>query len=213
MTFKPLPEPELSALPDGELIGYLVAGRNAGRLDEARKALGCFVFRRRDDLIGKALTKIGSRDDAEEIVDQTIEDTIKSAFEGTSAGEAASLMWTILSRRIADFYKRRESRPEPDRLPEEMDDEERRAPDAATSKDDKGIVATQDAVDRVLADYSPHHRRVVELKGFDRYSSKETAARVNEEFPKLDTAMTAVNVDQIASRFRTALRGELGEGG
>lgn len=213
MTFKPLPEHELYALPDEELIAYLVAARNAGHLDQARKALGCFVFRRRDDLIGKALTKMGNRDDAEEVVDQAIEDTIKSAFEGTSPGEAASLMWTILSRRIADFYKRLESRPAPDQLPEDRDEEDRKGPDAAVSKDDKGIVGTQDAIERVLGGYSDHHTRVVELKCFERYASKETAARVNEEFPKLDTPMTAANVDQIARRFREALRGELGEDG
>jgi DNA-directed RNA polymerase specialized sigma24 family protein len=213
MTFKPLPEHELCALPDRELIAYLVAARKAGHADEARKALGCFVFRRRDDLIGKALTKMGNRDDAEEVVDQTLEDTIKAAFDGTSAGEAASLMWRILSRRIADFYKRLESKPAPGQLPEEMDDEERKAPDAATSKDDKGIVGTEDAIERVLADYSDHHRRVVERKCFERYSSKETANRVNEEFPNLDTPMTDANVDQIASRFRAALRRELGEDG
>jgi DNA-directed RNA polymerase specialized sigma24 family protein len=213
MTFKPLPEHELLAKSDEDLIAYLVAARGAGRLDEARKALGYFVFRRRDDLIGKALTKMGNRDDAEDVVDQTIEDTIRSAFEGTSPGEAASLMWTILSRRIADFYKRLERKPEPGQLPEEMDDEERKAPDAATAKDDKGIVEAQDATDRVLADYSPHHRLVVDLKCFDRYASKETADRVNREFPNLDTPMSAVNVDQIASRFRAALRKELGDEG
>ena len=65
----------------------------------------------------------------------------------------------------------------------------------------------------MLAGYSDHHRRVVELKCFDRYSSKETAERVNQEFPNLDTPMTAANVDQIASRFRAALRRELGEDG
>jgi DNA-directed RNA polymerase specialized sigma24 family protein len=213
MTFKSLPEHELYALPDEELIAYLVAARNALRLDHARKALSYFVFRRRDDLIGKALTKMGNRDDAEELADQTIEDTIRAAFEGSSPGEAASLMWTILARRIADFYKRLESRPVPDQLPEDRDEEDRKGPDAAVSKDDKGIVGTQDAIERVLAGYSPHHMRVVELRCFERYASKETAARVNEEFPKLDTPMTAANVDQIASRFRTALRGELDEDG
>ena len=78
MTFKPLPEHELCALPDEALIAYLVAARTAARLDEARTALGCFVWRRREDLIGKALTKMGNRDDAEEIADQTIEDTIRA---------------------------------------------------------------------------------------------------------------------------------------
>ena len=57
-------------------------------------------------------------------------------------------MWTILSRWIADFYKRLERKPAPDQLPEERDDEDGKAPDAATSKDDKGIVETQDATDR-----------------------------------------------------------------
>ena len=65
----------------------------------------------------------------------------------------------------------------------------------------------------MLADYSPHHRVVVDLKCFDRYASKETADRVNREFLNLDTPMSAVNVDQIASRFRAALRKELGDEG
>jgi DNA-directed RNA polymerase specialized sigma24 family protein len=213
MTFKEMPEHELCALPDDELIAYLVAARKAGRLDQARRALGCFAFRRIDDLIRRALSKVESRADAEELAMQTIEDVLESAFEGISPGEAVNLMKTILARRIADFYRERERRPPPGALPEDQRDEERRRPDAAVSGDDKGVVEVQDAIDREYEKLQPHHRLVVDLRVFQGSPSKETAAMVNEEFPNLDTPMTDQNVDQIASRFRRVLRGELDDDG
>ena len=115
MPFKERPEHELDQLPDEELIAYLVAAREAGRLDEARTALGIFAFGRYDDLVRRALAKVESRDDAEELAMQTIKGVLKSAFAGVSPGEAVNLMKTILARRIADFYDDRERKPPPER--------------------------------------------------------------------------------------------------
>ena len=213
MTFKERPEHELALLSDEELIAYVVAARNAGRLDEARNALSIFAFRRLDDLTWRALQKVGSREDAEELAMDTIRGVLESAFSGVSAGEAVNLMKTILARRIADFYRDRERKPPPDALPEEQDDDERRAPDVAVTEDDKGEVFVRDAIDRERASLRPDHRLVVKLKVFQKYSSKETADLVNQEFPNLDTPMTDQNVDQIATRFRRVMRKELEDDG
>ena len=54
---------------------------------------------------------------------------------------------------------------------------------------------------------------MVELKCFDRYSSKETADRVNQEFPKLDTPMPAPRTCTRSQAASAGLRSELGEVG
>ena len=213
MPFRERPEHELANLPDEELIAYVVAAREAGRVDAAKKALAIFAFGRFDMLVYRALKTVGNRDDAEEIASETIKDVLKSAFEGVSPGEAVNLMKTILSRRIADYHDARSRKPPPVALPEESDDDEHWAPDAATSPDDKGVIFLQDLIDRALESLRPDHRLVVELKVFQKYSSKETADLVNQKFPNLDTPMTDQNVDQIATRFRKELREELDDGG
>lgn len=213
MTFRERPEHEIERMGDDELIAYLVAARNAGRGDEARKALGHFAFRRLDDLTRRALLKVERREDAEDLAMQTIKDVLEAAFEGTSPGEAVNLMKRILSRRIADFYRERERKPPPGALPEESGDPDSWQPDAAVSKDDKGQVLVQDAIDREYDRLSAVHRRAIDLRVFEDLPSQEAADLVNQEFPDANPPMSAQNVDQIASRFRKALRGELDHGG
>ena len=213
MTFKERPDHELDRLPDEELIAYVVAAREAGRPDAARRGLAIFAWRRHPDLVRRAQLKVKSREDAEDLAMQAIEGVLRSAFEGTSPGEAVKLMHRILDRRIADFYRDRERKPPPGDLPEERPDEERKEPDAAVSKDDKDEVWVSDLIEREYEKLSPHHRMVVDLAVFGGHSSEETADLVNQEFPNLDTPMTAQNVDQIKSRFRKVMRGELDDGG
>jgi len=211
MTFREKPEHELAQTADEELIAYLVAARSAGRAECARTALGIFLFRRLDDWVYRAQAKVESRQDAEELAMQAISDALEAAFQGTSPGEVVNLIKVILARRIADFYDARERKPPPQALPEESGEEERWQPDAAITRDDKGQVVLRDAIDRVYADLSELHRRVVDLRVFEGHPSQDTADIVNAEHPDANPAMSATNVDQIASRFRSALRRELGE--
>lgn len=207
--YRKRPESELARMSDEELIGYLVAARRADDLDEAKRALGIFCFRRFDDLKRRAWLKVGNDADAEELAMETLKGVLEAVFDGVSPGEAFNLMRTILARRIADFHRDRERKPQPGQLPEDQDDEERKAPDAAVSKDDKDAVWVTELIEREYEKLRSDHKLVVDLRVFARHSSKETAEIVNERFPGLDTPMTATNVDKIASRFREVMRGEL----
>jgi DNA-directed RNA polymerase specialized sigma24 family protein len=208
MAFREMKDYELDGLADEQLIAYVAQAYEAGASDAAKLGLGIFAYRRYDDLVRRALLKMPSRQDAEDVAMQTLRDVFRAAFEGKSVGEAVNLMKTILARRIADWH---DSRKFADPLPEEADDDEKRAPDAATADDDTAVVDVQDAVQQVMAGLqSDHHRQVVEDFVFNGYGAKETAERVNASFPDLDPPMSDQNVHQIASRFRKDLREALG---
>ncbi|MDQ3759170.1 MAG: hypothetical protein M3331_04420, partial [Actinomycetota bacterium] len=162
---------ELAGLPDEQLIAYVARARRAGAIDAAKLGLSVFAFRRHDDLVRRALAKMPTREDAEDVAAQTIRDIFKAAFDGESVGEAFNFTKRILGRRIADWH---EARKPTDALPEDLSDDERRRRDAAISPDDTGGVDAQDAIDRQLEELSGPHRMVVEewLAG---YRAKENA--------------------------------------
>lgn len=206
VAFEEKHEYELDRLADGELIAYVVAAREAGNLQAARAALGVFAARRFDDLVRRALVRMGSREDAEDVAAQAIHGILEAAFKGELVGEAVVFLHRILQRRIADFYR---SRRQTEQLPEDSDDEDGIRRDAAVTGDDKGIVELEQVVERIYARLSPEHCRVVDDYVFDGYDAAETAARVNNSFPGLDPPMSDQNVHQIASRFRKDLRRDL----
>ena len=207
MGFREMKDYELARLTDEELIAHVVTARRAGALQAARLGLGIFAQRRFDDLVRRALGKVGSRDDAEDLAARTIGDAFEAAFNGEVIGEAIVFLHRILSRRIADFYRAREGK-ETEPLPEDLDDEERRRRDAAISPDETGKIELDEIVAAVFEKLSDPHKRVVDdyIAG---YNGAETAERVNNAFPDLDPPMSDQNVHQIVSRFRKDLRAAL----
>lgn len=209
MEFREKKDYELDRLSDEELIAYLVRARRAGDDHAANTALAVFAHRHFDDLVASALLKLESRDDAEDVAGQTIADVIRTAFQGEVVAEAMGLLYRILRRRIADFYRAREGKPLAEPLPEDLDDEERKRGDVAIEPDATGRVDLLDVIENLFAARSPAHCMVIDDFVFDGYNGQETAARVNNAFGELDPPMTEANVHQIAKRFRTELRGEL----
>ena len=201
---------ELDALGDEELIAYVVAAREAGNLAAAKLGFSIFAFRRFDDLVRRALVKVPTRQDAEDLAQQALEGVFKARFDVTVVGQAVNFMYTILARRIADFTDKRTNR-ELDEipLPEELDDEERKRRAAAISPDETSRVDTLDVIERVWRALNETHQMVVDDFVFNSYDAKETATRVNTEFPGLTPPMTDQNVHKIASRFRDDLRNAL----
>ena len=53
----------------------------------------------------------GRRHDAEDVAAKTFSDAALAAFEGRSEGEFWQLLSRVLARRIADYWKKRESSP------------------------------------------------------------------------------------------------------
>jgi RNA polymerase sigma factor (sigma-70 family) len=200
---------ELTGLSDEELVAYVVRARRAANGAAADLALAIFAWRHFDDLTRFALTRLERHEDAEDCAQQAIEGVLRTAFQGEVVAEAMGLLYRILRRRIADFYRERERRPPPDALPEDRDDDDRRGQDAATVGDETGRVDLVDVAERCLERRQPAHRMVIDHYVYDGYNASETAERVNEAFPELDPPMSEANVHQIAGRFRKDLRGDL----
>ena len=170
----------------------------------AQLGLGIFCHRRFDDLVRRALIKMPTRADAEDVAAQTLRDVFKATFDGESVGEAVNFMNRILSRRIADWH---DARKRTNPLPEEHDDDDLWGRDAATVDDETARVDLAGVVAQVYSELeADHHRQVVDDYVYAGYGAKETAERVNNSFPDLDPPMTDQNVHQIASRFRKDLR-------
>jgi RNA polymerase sigma-70 factor (ECF subfamily) len=179
--FRPLAEPELVRLDDDALLAYVAAARRQ-RDPSARLALAILVYGHWHNVARRVALKVPA-EAVEDVTSEVLVSAIGAAFDGSSAGEFRVWLGTITARRIADFHRR--SRPVAG-LDEEL---------AAPSE---GAVEVTDAVARVLGRLSDEHRRVVELVVFEGLAASEV------------DGVTAANVHQITSRFRRALRDQLG---
>lgn len=210
MTFRELNESQLDQLSDDELISYVARARDAGNMEAARSGLCIFAFRRFDDLVRFALVRVPTKQDAEDLALQTLENVFEATFNGRLAGEATKFIFRILRRRIADFHEQRKRRGGGDLpLPEERDESEGRGRDAARVDDFTDAVDVKDVVERAAARLKESHQLVVDLYILSGFNAKETAEKVNTALPDLDRPMTDENVHQVAKRFRDALRDEL----
>jgi RNA polymerase sigma factor (sigma-70 family) len=195
--FRPLPDHELERLSDDALIAYARAGRGH---PSARQALRILVFGHWRNVERAAAMKIPPAH-VEDVTADIVESAITSAFDGGSVGEFVSWLKTIRQRRIADFYRRGPGA-QPGTVPiGSRDDEVGAAGIEPAAPDETGAVEVQDAVDRVLAKLNDRDRRVVELLVFKGRPAQEAADEI--------AGMTVANAQQIVSRFRRALRGEL----
>jgi len=151
-------------------------------------ALRILVFGHWANVERRVRLKVPSAD-VEDVTADVIYSAVRSAFSGASVGEFVSWLDTITRRRIADYHRARQDPPV--------------APDFdLVDPSADGLVETQDAIERVLAQLSEAHRAVVLRHVLDGVPAREVAVQlgVGED-----------NVAQIASRFRRRLRAALGE--
>ena len=206
--FKPLSEGELNKLSSDELIAHIREAADAGRGDAAKAALATLCWRHFDDIVRRVSIKV-PRADVEDVAMEAILSAIKSAFDGVSQGEFIVWMNRIVSRRIADFHRRREGKPLEAPLPTENEGEDAVWGEEPATADATGAVIVQSVIDECVAELGDSHRDVVELNVFQALDAAETARLVNEHFPDLDTPMSESNVHQIVSRFRRCVRSKL----
>ena len=199
--FRPLSDHELDQLADDALIGYVRAARDAGEPGHAQRGLQILVYGHWDNVVRRVRMKVPEAD-VEDVAGEVIVSAVRSAFDGESVGEFKVWLKTITSRRIADYHRSGEGEPAVVSLQGAADDDPGVDPPAPSHE---GYVEVQDAISRVLARLSEIHRAVVELSVFGALSAAQVVARVE--------GMTEANVHQIVSRFRRALREELGDDG
>jgi RNA polymerase sigma factor (sigma-70 family) len=193
--FRTRKEHELDALSDEELFEYMREARRAGALDAMRTALAVLAFGYRGIVRLRVMLKVPSQD-VDEVTDTAIESAIGSRFDNDSIGEFRSWLNRITDRRIADYHRRREGKPELGPLPGEGE-EEALGPEPATEFEGTSVDARR-ALRQALDELRPDHRRAVERYVFAGCSAEEAAQEIE--------GMTEANVHQIASRFRRRLR-------
>lgn len=198
MHFRDRQDHELSSASDEELLAFIVAARAAGRLDRARVALSVLVYGHWDNLVRRAQLKLPSHQDAEDVAGEALASAVSAAFAGESIGEFVNWMHTILSRRIADFFRRRGTVVPGVLLSEHEGDDEMFGQVPSVEPEGPELLALREAIAAAFARLSAVHQEVVDLYVFAGYGALDTAARID--------GMSEDNVHQIASRFRREVR-------
>ncbi len=197
MSFNPRPDHELDLLSDEKLIAYLREASSAGDAAAAKRALAILVYGYAS-LVERRMALRVPRWAAEDAAHDALVRAIASAFDGTSEGEFRSWMGTIIERTAADWFRKRDRRPQEAPLPSEhLGSEEVWGEEPATASE-AGAVELQIIVDGVMEQLSAPHRLVVELHVFDGLPASEVCEQVE--------GMSPDNVAQVASRFRKRLR-------
>jgi RNA polymerase sigma factor (sigma-70 family) len=202
LNLKPTSEHELARLKDEELIAYAVGARDAGQRDAFETAAKLFAGRRMG-LVSYWVSQKTDPEEVDEITGKALVSIINgiTGVTGSSPGEFVEWMRTVTRRRIADHYRAKEKLPGFTPLDDQPKDEGQWT-EKAGEPDSTGGVDTALVVDAALNRLNEVKREVVE-KRIEGYSAKETAEMSR------DPDMTPVNVDQIFSRFKKALKKEL----
>ena len=189
--FHCLDETGLGRLEDDALVDYMRRARVAGD-PSAGLALSILVHGHWHNVVRRVRLKVPEQH-VEDLAGDIVVDAISSSFDGSSVGQFQAWLNTIVQRAIADFFRRG-----PGRIT--IDPGE--GPEPAVAGD-AGVVELVDVVDRVMERLRPEHRRVVEIMLFEGGTAVDAARGL--------PGMSEDNAHQICSRFRRALRRELGD--
>jgi RNA polymerase sigma factor (sigma-70 family) len=202
--FRELPEHQLQPLSDDDLIAYIRAARDAGRPEAMKPAIGVLAFGYWDNLVNRARLKLPEAD-VEQVAGEALESAIASAFDGRSVGEFRSWLHTILSRRIADHYQKRERTPATEKLVSEHQGAEEVWGEEPSVEFEGEALHAHDCVQLAFEELPEAHQRVVRLYLFGPHSAAEVVERVGD-------GMTEANVHQISSRYQRRVKELLDEG-
>ncbi len=202
MSFRELPDHELSRLDDDALVAYGRAAREAGQPRAARAALAILIWGL-EDLVRHRVALRTPAHAVDEITRDVLVRAVGAAFDGRSVGEFRSWLNTIIQRTVADHYRTQERRVQETARSEEHDDDEVWGA-ASRVADETGAVELRMVVDEVIATLPDAHGEVIDLYVFDGFTASEVCERI--------PSMSEANVHQIASRFRTAVRERLEAG-
>lgn len=204
MAFREFSDGELERLTDEALLAYIRDARDEDEPDEVRRAVGRLAFRHWGNLRSQALGKVPEAE-AEQVAGDALESAIRSAFDGNSVGEFKSWLNTIVARRIADYHRKREGRPDEVPLFSKGEDDDDVWGEEPTVPFEGVAVDAQRAIDQAYDELGrDEHRQVVDEYIFNDRPAGDVAAEIN--------GMTEANVHQIARRFRKRVREILSDG-
>lgn len=198
--FRELREHQLSDLSDERLVAYIGRTRAAGRTETMTAAVRVLAFGYWEIIEMRVRLKVPS-EDVLEVTTSALESALKAAFDGESTGEFRSWLHTITNRRIADYHRAKEGKPQIVPLPEPGDEgswgEEPSAEFEGVSIDAERAIAI------AMSEMSDVHGQAVDLNVFEDLPAREVAERLR---------LTEANVHQIKSRFKKRVRELLEEG-
>lgn len=199
--FHELSEGQLAELPDDELIEYVRTARAGGHEAAMSLAVGILAFGYYDTVRWRVGLKVPTQD-VDEVAATALDSALTSAFDGESVGEFKGWLHRITARRIADYHRKREGKPDIVGLPTGTGDDDLWGEEP--SVEFEGVaVDVERAVDEVMNALNDTHRQIVDLYVFEDLPADEVARRQGQ---------SEDNVHQVASRFRKALRELLDDG-
>ena len=169
-----------------------------------KPAIAMLAYGYWDILVNRARLKL-PESDAEQVAGEALESAIVSAFAGTSVGEFRSWLHTILSRRIADYWQKRERTIPTQKLASEHQGSDEVWGEEPSVGFEGEALHAQECVRQALGELPEAHLEVVQLYVLGPHSATETATIAGDE-------MTEANVHQISSRFQKRVRELLDEG-
>lgn len=198
--FRELRGHELTQLSDDRLIAYIVAARAAGETDAMTTAVRILTHGYYALVRMRVALKV-PKEQVEDVTNDAIASAMTAVFDGQSVGEFRSWLHTITQRRVADFHRSREGRPDTVPLPGAGDDEP--YGDELAVEFEGVAIDAQRAIDTAMGEMSDVHAEVIDLNVFEDLPAGEVAARLG---------LSDQNVHQIKSRFKKRVRELLDEG-
>lgn len=207
--FRALRESELDRLDNEAIVDYILAAREAGERESERRAVNVLANAFWPVICAWVRRKVPA-DDVEDVAQEALLSLLRSTFEGKLVGQFGAILKTITQRRIADYFRGRERRPDVTPLGGEHEGEEGVWAEEPASEDAAASVELRAVVEAVLAGRSELHQEVIRLygpnvAGFLDLPADEVAARITDGGGE----MSPSNVHQIWSRFKRDLRAEL----
>ena len=204
--FRRLSDLAIAALSDEQILEYVVVARDRGEVADATRALQILVWGYRDIMRVRVALKV-PRHDVQDVADAALVRAVGAAlrpgaFVGGSIGEFRGWAHTVVDRQVADYWRKQERSVDETALPDEHQDDARRA--VGITHDEASAVDVQAVIDQARGELSEDHRRAVDLHVFEGRSAREAANAVGN-------GMSEANVAQIATRFRRRMRELLDE--
>jgi len=197
---------------DEEVVAYIAAAREIEAADAVKDAMGILAYGYQDAILARIRAKV-PREFVEDVAMEVMASMLTSAFDGKVIGEFRAFMFTIVSRRIADFHRKRESEPDQDRLPTGDGDDDGVWGNDASTDDETGVVALREIVATVLGKRSAEHREMIRLYGPELLDGEDlSAAGVVERLAADGVETSESNVQQVWHRFKVELATELQSG-
>jgi RNA polymerase sigma factor (sigma-70 family) len=187
--------------PDG-LFFEFIRLRESGRVERAGLCMQLFAYRMSEELRVHALQRLPS-EAVEDVVSATLESVVRSTgdgkvpFDGHAIEQLYKWMYTLLQRRIAEFYRRRDAQSRKAvEVSLDASDEAEAGLAGLLGENDAGYLAIEleEIRNRLIGSLRSDHRQVMSMT-YDGYRPDEIAQV---------TGLSVSNIHQIKSRFSKA---------